>query len=164
MTKSLLSSLKGENLSRKQVRACACAWACMRHGSIPYAFCCRFSPLSCGLGASLLSAGLLSAGRRCHGNVGRLMAGLGSGDVSDVILFTRQSDGGLGCNICTAAGAARERIQRKKTVLLHWNYNYSFAGSYVWRTFSPCSLGRAGAPLQPQRRWWRTAIRRINSH
>lgn len=91
-----LSSFRGDNMQR-------CAW----DGSIPYAFCRRFPLLSRWLGASLLSAG-----RRCHGNVGRLMAGLGSGDVSDVILLTRQSDGSLGCNLCTAAGAAREKGER----------------------------------------------------
>lgn len=126
-----LSSFRGDNMQR-------CAW----DGSIPYAFCRRFPPLSRWLGASLLSAG-----RRCHGNVGRLMAGLGSGDVSDVILLTRQSDGSLGCNLCTAAGAAREREHKgRKMGVLNWNYKSWFSAPTHAVRSTPIPLERTGAP------------------
>lgn len=121
MTKSPLSSFRGENHSPKQV--------CTRHGSIPYAFCCRFPPSSCGL---------LSAGRRCHGNVGRLMAGLGSGDVSGVIPLTRQSDESLGCNICTAAGATRKRENTKEeNGSVTFQSQFSIHWLFMWGGQSP---------------------------
>lgn len=117
------------------MQRCAC---------IPYAFCRRFPLLSRWLGASLLSAG-----RRCHGNVGRLTAGLGSGDVSDVIFLTRQSDGSLGCNLCTAAGAAREREHKgRKMGVLNWNY--LILRSYTCRAVNPPSLQRGLVPPRPE--------------
>lgn len=141
----LLSSFRGDNMQR-----CAC---------IPYAFCRRFPLLSRWLGVSLLSAG-----RRCHGNVGRLTAGLGSGDVSDVIFLTRQSDGSLGCNLCTAAGAAREREHKgRKMGVLNWNYKSWFSAPIHAVRSTPHPSREDWCPPD-QRGSRRTAIRCINSH
>lgn len=75
----------------------------------PYAFSCF---LSSSFSCRCFFASLGSAGRcrRCHGNGGGLTVGRGGGDVTASVPVTWQPDGGLGGDLCTAAGEERREM------------------------------------------------------
>lgn len=91
----------------REIKSSVCVCVCVREGELPYAFSWLFS-------SSSFTASLLSAGRRCHGNAGRLTPGLGSGDVSTVVLVMWQPDGGFSADLCTAAEGGGQGVESRE--------------------------------------------------